>query len=129
MMLCRHAIEWDDVIKEKGAWDTLVWMGGLMSLATALNKSGFIAWFAKIVAANMGGISGITALLILAVIYMYAHYGFASLSAHVSAMFAAFVAVAVEAGAPAGLSAMALASLTGIMGGLASVFWIFSIRS
>ena len=118
LMLGRHAIEWDDVIKEKGAWDTLVWMGGLMSLATALNKSGFIAWFAKIVAANMGGISGITALIILAVIYMYAHYGFASLSAHVSAMFAAFVAVAVEAGAPAGLSAMALASLTGIMGGL-----------
>ena len=49
---------------------------------------------------------------------MYAHYGFASLSAHVSAMFAAFAAVAVAAGAPAGLTAMALASLTGIMGGL-----------
>ena len=118
IMLARHAIEWEDVIKEKGAWDTLVWMGGLMSLATALNKSGFIKWFAKIVASNMGGITGITALIILCLIYMYAHYGFASLSAHVSAMFAAFAAVAVAAGAPAGLTAMALASLTGIMGGL-----------
>lgn len=26
--------EWDDVIKEKGAWDTLVWMGGLTHYAT-----------------------------------------------------------------------------------------------
>lgn len=118
IMLIRHAIEWSDVITEKGAWDTLVWMGGLMSLAGALNKSGFIAWFAKLVAGNLGGISGITALMILAIIYMYAHYGFASLSAHVTAMYAAFAAVAVAAGAPAGLTAMTFACLTGLMGGL-----------
>ena len=37
-MLVRGALEWNDIITEKGAWDTLVWMGGLMSLATGLAK-------------------------------------------------------------------------------------------
>ena len=116
IMLVFGAIEWSDVTTEKAAWDTLVWMGGLMSLATALNKSGFVKWFATQVGGMLGGMSWVTVLLILAVIYMYSHYGFASLSAHVAAMYAAFLAVAVSAGAPAGLAAMTFASLTGIMG-------------
>lgn len=116
IMLVFNAVNWDDIITEKGAWDTLFWMGGLMSLATALNKSGFIKWAAGLVSAQLKGVDGMTALFILAVVYMYAHYAFASLSAHVAAMYAAFAAVAVGAGAPPGLTAMVLASLTGIMG-------------
>ncbi len=118
IMLIFHAIEWNDVICEKGAWDTLFWMGGLMSLATGLNKSGFIKWAAKLIGGGMAGMDGMMVLFMLCLIYMYAHYMFASLSAHVAAMYAAFCAVAVAAGAPAGLTAMALGSLTGIMGSL-----------
>ena len=49
---------------------------------------------------------------------MYAHYGFASLTAHVTAMYPAFVAVAVAAGAPAFLAALSLAYLSNLCGGL-----------
>ncbi len=115
-MLIRGAIDWDDVITEKGAWDTLVWMGGLMALATGLAKSGFIAWLSKGIAGSLGGIDPLTTLLILAVVNMYVHYAFASLSAHVSAVYAAFVAVAVAAGNPPLLSAILLGCQTGIMG-------------
>jgi DASS family divalent anion:Na+ symporter len=45
---------------------------------------------------------------------MYAHYGFASLTAHVTAMYAAFVAVAVAAGAPPMLAALSLAFLSNL---------------
>jgi len=55
-------------------------------------------------------------LIILALINMYVHYAFASLSAHVSAVYAAFLAVAVAAGAPPLLSAIVLGVETGIMG-------------
>ena len=115
-MLVRGALEWNDIITEKGAWDTLVWMGGLMSLATGLAKLGFVKWVATGISGSLKGIDPMTTLFILCLINMYVHYAFASLSAHVSAVYAAFLAVAVAAGAPPMLSAIALGVETGIMG-------------
>ncbi len=118
IMLVGQAITWTDVIEEKGAWDTLVWMGALMSLAGALNKLGLITWFAKQVGGALTGVSWAMALGALMIAYLYSHYAFASISAHVTAMYAAFLAVAVAAGAPAFLSAMSLGVLSGVMCGL-----------
>lgn len=118
LMLAGHAVEWKDILTTNGAWDTLVWMGGLMSLATALNKSGFTKWIAAQAGAAMKGFDGVTALILLCVVYMYAHYAFASMAAHVAAMYGAFATVAVSLGAPAGFTAMALGCITGIMGSL-----------
>ncbi len=118
IMLVGKAIEWQDVLEEKGAWDTLVWMGALISLAGALAKIGLIAWFAKIVGASLVGYSWAMSLGILLLVYMYSHYAFASLSAHVTAMYAAFLAVAVAAGAPAFLAAMSLGVISALYGGL-----------
>ena len=36
---------------EKGAWDTLVWMGTLMGFAGFLSKLGFIKWATVLVGA------------------------------------------------------------------------------
>lgn len=118
IMLIGKAFDWKDVLAEKGAWDTLIWMGGLISLASALTKYGVIDWFAKIIASSIVGISWPVALGVLAVAYMYSHYAFASLSAHVTAMYAAFLAVAVGAGAPPFLAAMTLGVISALMGGL-----------
>ncbi|MDR7866171.1 MAG: anion permease [Sporomusaceae bacterium] len=118
IMLLGQAIEWKDVLEEKGAWDTLVWMGGLISLAGALDKVGFIGWFAKLIGGSLTGFSWEAALGILLLVYMYSHYAFASLSAHVTAMYAAFLAVAVAAGAPPFLAAMSLGVISALFGGL-----------
>ena len=118
IMLGGKAIDWKDVLSEKGAWDTLIWMGGLISLASALTKYGVIAWFAKLIAGSLVGISWTVALVILFLAYMYSHYAFASLSAHVTAMYAAFLAVAVGAGAPPFLAAMGLGVISALFGGL-----------
>lgn len=118
IMLIGNAIEWQDVLEEKGAWDTLVWMGALISLAGALAKLGLIAWFAKIVGASLVGYSWMTAFAILLLVYMYSHYAFASLSAHVTAMYAPFLAVAVAAGAPPFLAAMGLGVISALYGSL-----------
>lgn len=114
IMLVAKVLDWKDVLEEKGAWDTLVWMGSLVSLAGFLSKFGFIAWFAKTVSASIVGIAWVPALLALLTVYMYAHYGFASLTAHITAMYAAFAAVAVAAGAPAYLVALALAFMSNL---------------
>ncbi len=109
IMLMGKVIDWSDVLKEKGAWDTVVWMGVLVGLAGQLSSKGFIPWFAKTVAASMTGMAWPTALAVLMVVYLYSQYGFASMTAHVAAMYAAFLAVAVAMMAPGYLSALLLA--------------------
>ncbi len=118
IMLLGRALEWKDVLDEKGAWDTLIWMGGLISLAGALDKVGFIGWFAKLIGVSLAGFSWMAALGVLLLVYMYSHYAFASLSAHVTAMYAAFLAVSVAAGAPPFLAAMSLGVISALFGGL-----------
>lgn len=109
IMLIAKVLTWKDILSEKGAWDAMFWMGGLMALATALSKSGFIKWAAAFIAdgiaqAHMGWISSF---LIISVIYIFSHYCFASVTARISAMYAAFVAVAAACGAPALMVAVA----------------------
>ncbi len=130
IMLVTRVLEWQDVLAEKGAWDTLVWMGTIVGLAGFLAKLGFIPWFAKTVGAGICGVSWVPALGVLLVVYMYAHYAFASLTAHITAMYAAFTAVAVAAGAPVMLAALAFGflsnlcmSLTHYAGGPSPIFF------
>lgn len=75
-------------------------MGALVGLADYLSKLGFIPWFAKTIAGSIAGIPWLQAFLILTIVYLYAHYAFASLTAHITAMYQAFIAVAAAAGAP-----------------------------
>jgi DASS family divalent anion:Na+ symporter len=107
-MLITGVLTWQDVTEEKGAWDTMVWMGTLVGLATLLNSTGFIPWFAKLISTAIAGISWTWALLILLLLYLYSHYAFASLSAHITAMYPAFAPVAVAAGAPPYLVALSM---------------------
>ncbi|HWR42056.1 anion permease [Sporomusa sp.] len=114
VMMIARVLEWKDVLEEKGAWDTLIWMGALVGLADYLSKLGFIPWFSKVVSASIVGIPWLQAFMVLLVIYMYAHYGFASLTAHITAMYSAFVTVAAAAGAPVYLAALALAFMSNL---------------
>ena len=51
---------------------------------------------------------------VLLLVYLYAHYAFASMTAHVTAMFPAFFAVATGLGAPPLLAALALGYFSNI---------------
>jgi DASS family divalent anion:Na+ symporter len=114
VMLLGKVLEWNDILEEKGAWNTMIWMGSLIALADYLSKLGFIPWFAKVVGASIVGISWLPAFVILLLVYVYAHYAFASLTAHITAMYAAFLAVGAAAGAPAYLLALALAFMSNL---------------
>lgn len=109
VMLAANIITWKDVVSETGAWDTLIWMGGLVTLAGQLSKKGFIPWFSRAVADSMTGSGWLLTLGALLLVYMYSHYAFASLTAHIGAMYAVFIAVAVAAGAPPYLTALTMA--------------------
>jgi DASS family divalent anion:Na+ symporter len=52
------------------------------------------------------------------VIYFYAHYAFASITAHILAMYPAFLAVLMTKGAPVGLMVFAFACFANLSAGL-----------
>lgn len=117
LLLISGVLTWEDVIKEKSAWDTIVWFGALVMMATFLNKLGLITWFAKSIEVGIGRLGlnwvGASALLLLA--YMYAHYMFASTTAHITAMFAAFYGAGLALGAPALPFALMMAAASSLM--------------
>lgn len=108
-MLVTKILSWQDVLDEKGAWDTLVWMGTLVGLAGQLAKSGVIDWMSGHISSALVGVSWLATLVILLLIYFYIHYGFASLTAHITALYSTFITIAVAAGAPAYLAVLVFA--------------------
>ena len=117
LCLITGVLTWDDVIKEKSAWDTIVWFGALVMMATFLNKLGLIAWFAKSMQTGIGhlGLGWVGASALLMLTYLYAHYAFASTTAHITAMFAAFYGAGLALGAPALPFALMMAAASNIM--------------
>ncbi len=111
LLLITSAITWQDVLEEKGAWDTMVWIGALITLAGLLSKYGLIAWISKNIGLLLVGIPWMTTLIIVLLFYFYSHYLFASLSAHTTALFPALIAVAGSAGAPPLLIALSMGFL------------------
>jgi DASS family divalent anion:Na+ symporter len=117
-LLITGVLTWDDVRKEDAAWDMYIWYGGLINLAKALNGTGIPTLFAKTVGATLAGLDWYPLLMISLLVYFFAHYAFASITAHMLAMFPAFVAVLVAQGAPAGLAAFSFAIFTSLSAGL-----------
>lgn len=130
LMLILGAITWEDVLAERAGWDALIWFGGLVGMASLLGKLGLIKWFSVYVGNYVKGWPWLPALAILALVFMYSHYFFASLTAHATAFFVPFLTVAVAAGAPPYFAALIFAffsnlcvSLTHYGGGPAPVYF------
>ena len=117
ILLVSGVLDWDDVLKEKAAWDTVMWFAALVMMATFLNKLGLVQWFSTQVESNIAGygLSWQVSALVLVGIYFYAHYFFASTTAHITAMFAAFFAAGLALGAPPMFLALMLAGASSLM--------------
>ncbi len=108
LLLITGVLSWKDVLEEHNAWDVLIWTGALIMMAGFLNKIGMIPWFSKVMGASMAGHGWHAAFIVLALTYFYAHYFFASMTAHAGAMYAAFLGVSIACGAPPMLAALVL---------------------
>jgi divalent anion:Na+ symporter, DASS family len=111
-------LEWRDLIDETHAWEVFIWYGGLIMMATALGETNIPKLFAESVGSLTAGWSWPMALAILAFVFFYAHYGFASITAHVTAMFIPFLAVTVAVGSPAALTVLILTYFANLSAGL-----------
>lgn len=108
-LLLSGVLDWEDVLAERAAWDVFIWYGGLVRMAEALAKTGIMNRFADTSAAFTAGWTWWAALAVLLLVYFYAHYGFASITAHVTAMYTPFLVVSLAAGAPAAIAVLLFA--------------------
>jgi DASS family divalent anion:Na+ symporter len=118
VLLITRVLDWSDVIDETHAWEVFIWYGGLVMMATALGETNIPKLFAENVAGITNGLSWPVALVVLALVYFYAHYAFASITAHATAMFVPFLLVTMAIGAPAGLTVLALTFFSNLSAGL-----------
>jgi DASS family divalent anion:Na+ symporter len=111
-------LTWDDAVSEKAAWDVFLWYGGLVQMGSLLNDAQVTTLFANHVAGSLGGLPLWVVFGAILLIYFYAHYAFASITAHILSMYPAFVAVLLAMGAPPWLVTVMLAYFSNLCAGL-----------
>jgi DASS family divalent anion:Na+ symporter len=117
-LLLTRVLEWEEIMGERAAWDVFIWYGGLVRMAEALGETGITRRFAETAAGMTAGWAWWAALAALLLVYFYAHYGFASITAHATAMYTPFLVVTLGAGAPATLAVLGLAYYSNLSAGL-----------
>ncbi|WP_121965189.1 anion permease [Myroides sp. N17-2] len=117
ILIITGVLTWDDILKNTGAWDTIVWFAALVMMAGFLGKLGLVGWLATTVGGGIAGLglSWIPATILLLLVYVYSHYFFASTTAHITAMYGAFFAAGLALGAPVMLWALLLGFSSSIM--------------
>ncbi len=118
VLLVSGTMKWEQCVAETWAWDVFVWYGGLLRMGELLNATGITRVFAESVGALFAGIPWLAVLLAILVIYFYTHYLFASITAHVLAMFPPFVVLLVGMGVPPRLAVFSLLCLANLPAGL-----------
>ena len=86
LILFFKVASWEDMVKNHKAWDTLIWLGGLLTIATSLKDAGLIFWFSGILESGLLNFSPTLITLSLALIYFYSMYLFSMLTAHIVAL-------------------------------------------
>ena len=117
-LLLTGVISWEDALTDRGAWDVFIWYGGMVRMAEALGEAGVTKRFAEVAASVTAGWAWAAALAALVLVYFYAHYAFASITAHVTAMFTPFLVVVLAAGAPPALAVLLLAGASNLCASL-----------
>ena len=100
VILILHIDRWQEMTGDRAAWDSLIWLGGLVTMAKFLKSEGVIDWFANLMKEQVVGMHGVAAAIILAIIYFFSMYAFSMMTGHIMAMAGAFFVVAAAAGSP-----------------------------
>jgi divalent anion:Na+ symporter, DASS family len=116
LMFLLRIIDWQDALNEKAAWDTLIWIGLLIMLASKLNEYGMVKWFGNEFGVYLEGYRLLAVYALVAAVYLYSHYFFASATAHISALLPVSLALMIAAGVPAFPAAIALGCLSNVCG-------------
>lgn len=117
LMVVFRVLDWEEIIGNRAAWDTMVYFATLMALADGLNHVGVVKWAAHGVAGPLAGRPPLLVLVALAAFFFIVHYAFASLTAHTVVVLPAILAAgAAFPGMPIGVFALVMGYSIGLMG-------------
>jgi DASS family divalent anion:Na+ symporter len=118
LLIITGVLTWDDLLRERDAWNTMIWFATLLMMAGFLTEFGLMKWFNGTVGGMFAGRSWMPTLLGLALIYFYTHYFFAGNSSHAGAMYVPFLSLAIAVGAPPLLAALVLGYFSSLFASL-----------
>jgi len=118
VLLVTGTMTWQTAASERSAWDVFVWYGGMLRMGELLNNTGSTRVLAEHVAAMFAGVPWVVVLVGILIIFFYSHYFFASITAHMLAMFPPFIAVLIGIGVPVKLAVYSLMCLANLTAGL-----------
>jgi L-tartrate/succinate antiporter len=95
MIVCR-AITWEQLLGDKGAWNIMIVLATLITMASGLSIVGFLDWMTQ---ASTGwvshiGLSAIQIMIVIALLDYVIHYLYVSITAHVTTLFPLWLALA-----------------------------------
>jgi DASS family divalent anion:Na+ symporter len=117
-LLITRVMTWEDLLSERRAWDALIWFAPLVMMSDALNEAGVIRFLSDKLFGVMHGWPWPLVLWAVVAAYLYVHYAFASLTAHVTALYPAFLVAALAGGVPPMAAALSLAYFSNLNAGL-----------
>jgi DASS family divalent anion:Na+ symporter len=118
MILIFRVCSWNDLLSEGKAWDALIWFAPIIMMAGELNKRGVVRTLSQSLFEYTKALPWVVAITFLIVAYLYIHYGFASMTAHVTALYPGFLGAALAAGVPPLVAAFALAYFSNLDAGI-----------
>jgi len=117
LMVLARIVDWNDVIGNRSAWDTLIYFGTLLTLADGLNRVGVVTWAAAAVTRSLIGVSPMIVMILLVSFFFVVHYLFASLTAHTVVVLPALLSAGtLVPGLPVKVFALLLIYAIGLMG-------------
>jgi len=118
VLLLTRVVDWKALVKIDEAWETFIWFCILMMFAKTMVEYGVISWVSDIIKSQFGSLPWKMAYPLLALVYFYSHYFFASSTAHILSMYGSFLTIAVALGTPPMLAALGFIFISNLYGGL-----------
>ncbi len=117
-ILLARVLEWEELLSERRAWDALIWFAGMIMMSEMLVGGGTIRVLSSQWFHVLAGWRWQAALAALVISYLYIHYSFASMTAHITALYPAFLTAALVSGVPPMLAALPLAYFSNLDAGI-----------
>jgi DASS family divalent anion:Na+ symporter len=118
VLLVTGVLKWSHLAANASAWSTLIFFAVLVGMADQLDALGVIDLVGGAVSGSVGGLPWPWAFAVLALVYFFSHYLFASNTAHIVAMYAVFLGAAVATGTPPLFAALVLGFIGNLFGGI-----------
>lgn len=111
LLLLTDVMDWNDMMKAKGAWSIFIWFGAFLGIADTLANEGFYTWLAKITSSflNLKTLSPVLVILLLVFISLIVRYFFVSNSAFVASFYPVLFTLAMTTSASKMVIALLLA--------------------